>query len=121
MLSEARPREPARDLWPEVASRLSERRARRTVRTAFVPSRPAWAIAGLVAVLLIILLVGVLSPPHVSPPLPLEQLAVQSDLDAPTYARWHIEASMNSALADRYALAFVVSSEAPPTGEAGTP
>ncbi len=119
LLDATRPLVPRRDLWPEVVARLSERRARRSWWALPPVIQRRWAAGGLVAVLLVVLVVGVMVRVQGPAPTPAGTLVAQVDEEAPQYARWYAEASMTSALADRYALAFVVSAQPPAAREAG--
>ncbi len=112
LLSGVEPRRPARDLWPGIAGRLADRRVRHSWWAPLVPTRRAWYVVGAALLVLAVVFVGVLArSPHSAVSGPATHLVAETDAEAPTYAHWHAEASMTSALADRYALAVVLSSK----------
>jgi anti-sigma factor RsiW len=110
LLDETAPRRPSRDLWPAIEGRLSERRRVPAWWTGWLWNPRARQIAATAALLLVIVLVGALVHPVGWPTPATAPLAHEVDTEAPLYAAWYAEASMASPLADRYALAVVVSS-----------
>ena len=119
LLSGVQLRRPTRDLWPGIAGRLSDRRATYSWWAPLVPARRAWYVAGVALLVLIVAFAGVLAwSPHLAATAPQTRLVAETDTEARTYAHWHAEASLTSALADRYALAVVLASKAPQPREA---
>ena len=122
ILSATRPLQPARDLWQEVARGLAPRRVRPAWWAAVVPTRRGWSVVGVAATLLVLVIVGLVAHPlagHLSAP--GARLVMAADADTAQYVRWHAKASMAGGLADRYALALLVSTGKPAPTEPETP
>ncbi len=119
VLGETEALTPSRDLWPAIAAQLSPRRTSSVWWRTPVPRQRAWRFALAAAIVLFVafsILVGPLSGPPDS-----ARLVAGVDEEAPIFARWHAEASLDMGMADPYALAVVHSQQTARLEEADLP